>query len=65
MAQHCVNIGLIDSGFSAEYSGAFKAQTRNAQTRGIHPMPFKYWPTVFDAGPTLEQHWVNASCLLG
>ena len=34
-------------------------------TRGIHPMLFQCWPTVFDAGPTLKQHWVNASCLLG
>ena len=30
------------------------------QTRGIHPMLFQCWPT--DAGPTLKQHWVNASC---
>ena len=35
------------------------------QTRGIHPMLFQCWPTVFDAGPTLKQHWVNAPCLLG
>ena len=24
------------------------------QTRGIQPMPFQCWPTVFDAGPTLD-----------
>ena len=35
------------------------------QTRGIHPMLFKCWATVFDAGPTLKQHRLNASCLLG
>ena len=23
----------------------------------------EYWPSVFDAGPALSQHWVNASCL--
>ena len=23
------------------------------------------WPIVFDAGPTLTQHWTNVSCLLG
>ena len=28
-------------------------------------MPFQCWSTVFDAGPTLKQHWVNASCFLG
>ena len=35
------------------------------QTRGIHPMLFQSWATVFDAGPTLKQLWVDASCLLG
>ena len=35
------------------------------QIRGIRPMLFQCWPTVFDAGPTLKQHWVNAPCLLG
>ena len=34
------------------------------QIRGIRPMLFQCWPTVFDAGPTLKQHWVNAPCLL-
>ena len=28
-------------------------------------MLFQCWPTVFDAVPTLKQHWVNATCLLG
>ena len=22
------------------------------------------WPTVYDVGPTLVKHWVDASCLL-
>ena len=35
------------------------------QTRDIHPMMFQCCATVFDAGPTLKQHWVNAPCLLG
>ena len=35
------------------------------QTRGIHTMLFQCWPTVFDAGPTLKQQWVNDQCLLG
>ena len=34
------------------------------QTRGIHPILFQCWHTVFDAGPTLKQHWVNVPCLL-
>ena len=35
------------------------------QAPGIHLMLFICWPTVFDAGPTLELHRVIAPCLLG
>ena len=35
------------------------------QTRNIDPMLFKCWPTLFDVGPTLKQHWLNVLCLLG
>ena len=35
-----------------------------AQTRGIQPVLFQCWPTVFDAGPSLKQHWVIVSCFL-
>ena len=28
-------------------------------------MLFQCWAGVEDGGPTLKQHWVNASCLLG
>ena len=41
------------------------AGSHSQQTRGIHPMMFQCWHTVFDAGPTLKQNWVNAPCLLG
>ena len=30
-----------------------------------HPLWKHYENTVEDGGPTLEQHWVNTSCLLG
>ena len=35
------------------------------QKLGFDPMLFHYWPTAIGAGPTLEQHQVKASCLLG
>ena len=35
------------------------------QTRGVSPMLVWRWPIVYDAGPTLAQHWTSASCLLG
>ena len=58
LAQHWANIGwtyrvcrvVWDSGPGSKH--------------GIHPMLFQCWPSVFDAGPTLKQHWVNAPCLL-
>ena len=41
------------------------AELISQQTRGIHTMLFQCWSTVFDAGPTLKQHWVNVPRLLG
>ena len=35
------------------------------QTRDNQPMIGYCWPNVFDVGPTITQHWINASCLLG
>ena len=35
------------------------------QTRDVKPMLFQCWPTVFDVGPTIKQHWFNVSRLLG
>ena len=34
------------------------------QTQGIAPVLF-HWSTVYDADPTLKQHWINVSYLLG
>ena len=39
--------------------------TLSQQTRDFDPMLFQCWPTVYDAGPTLNKHWANVSCLLG
>ena len=35
------------------------------QTRDIDLMLVQCWATVYDAGPTLDQHRVDDSCLLG
>ena len=35
------------------------------QSRDIRPMLNQRGPSVVDDGPTLIQHWVNVSCLLG
>ena len=35
------------------------------QMRGVHPMLFQCWASIEDGGPTLKQHWVRVSCVLG
>ena len=35
------------------------------RTQDVGPMLVQFWPTVCDAGPASNQHWFNASCLLG
>ena len=35
------------------------------EPRGIYSMLFQCWASVGDGVPTLKQHWVNASCMLG
>ena len=35
------------------------------QTRDVDPMLIQCWSSVYDAGPPLNQHRVNVSCLLG
>ena len=35
------------------------------KTRGIDPMLVYCWLSVVDAGPTVNQHWTNASCSRG
>ena len=33
--------------------------------RDVQPMLFQCWSTVFNAGPTLNRHWLNILCLMG
>ena len=44
---------------------AYNKLTLTQQARDIDPVLFQCWASVADAGPTLKQHWVNVSCLLG
>ena len=34
------------------------------KTRDIHPLLAQCWSSVYDAGSTLSQQWLNVSCLL-
>ena len=39
--------------------------TTSQQKRDIDPMLYQCCSTVYDAGPTFVQHWVDVLCLLG
>ena len=51
-----INIILMDK---------LKYLNLSQQTRDIDLMLDQCWATVYDAGPTLVQHWVDVSCLPG
>ena len=75
--QFRLHISLTDA--NPDYSGSIllccilvpRCDWRNAfmkptqQIRDVDPMFVQCWATVYDAGPTLIQHRVNASYLLG
>ena len=42
-----------------------ETQCGSQQARDVDPMLVQCWPTVCNAGPASNQHWFNASCLLG
>ena len=56
---------LEDQAVTALHSVLLLDQSPLPANTGIHSMLFQCWPIVFDAGPTLKQHWVKAPCLLG
>ena len=45
-------------------SGAVRPPVSLQQTRDIEPLLVQCWASVYDAGPTLNQQWLNVSCLL-
>ena len=49
----------------AEFLQTEMNSTGFATRRDVDPMLVQCWPDVVDGGATLNQHWVNVSCLLG
>ena len=39
--------------------------TSYSKKQDIELNQVEWWPTVYDAGPTLNQQWFNVYCLLG
>ena len=52
---------MLELVYAAQVRGGGLVQ----QTRYIEPLLVQCWSTVYDAGPTLNQQWLNVSCLLG
>ena len=42
-----------------------EVRTHTQQTQYVEPMLVYCWFTVYDAEPTINQHWPNVLCLLG
>ena len=49
---------------SARSEGMF-SPVRSQETRDIEALLVQCWASVVDGGPTLNQQWLNVSCLLG
>ena len=65
---HIMSIRLLTMALSATCLAhvlMFTHNEYNQQIRLVNPMPDYCWPTVYAAGPTIGQHWVNILCFLG
>ena len=47
------------------HSGKYDSSIPTQQTRGVQPMLCQWWASAVGGGPTLKQHLLNSSCLLG
>ena len=43
----------------------YRTSIPETETRYVYPVLVQCWAIVYDAGLTLNQHWVNLSCMLG
>ena len=57
-------LNLHPEDFITRDSSSAFSQPASQPSQDIYPMLFQCWASVEDGGPTLTQHWVNASCLL-
>ena len=57
----------LSQGFKRNLSFRFgtKHLSTHLSKHDVDPMLVQCWPTVRDAGQAFNQHWFNASCLLG
>ena len=55
---------LLPFGF-AQLSLYHRETCTYQQTWDVDPMLVYCWPTVYDAGPTVNQRWANVSCFFG
>ena len=59
-------MALVDSRGSVLSGIYYSVLVRNTPSKhDVDPMLVQCWPTIRNAGSTSNQHWFNASCLLG
>ena len=54
-----------DDVLSRIYSFWYETLVNTPSKHDDNPMSVQCWPTICDTGPTSNQRWFNASCLLG
>ena len=65
LKQNKMKNGICSANIELSFTCFCRKCIQSQQTRYIDSMLGECWPTVFDVDPTLTQHWVNVSCLLG
>ena len=60
-------VPIQDRKYTIQYTKRITHNTYNNKVTLCNTMLmlFQCWATVFDAGPTLQQHWISVPCLLG
>ena len=62
LLNHSKDLNLYSSTFTWSDDLGLTTAIMWYQTRNINPMLGQCWPSVYDAGPTLAQHWFNVLC---
>ena len=64
-AHHHQIKGLLHMSSRIQQNSTSHCESPTLQTRDIEPLLVQCWSNVVDGGPTLNQQWLNVSCLLG
>ena len=60
-----LHVSHVSIDLSSKCVWSVSSQHHAQQTRDVGPLVGQCWSSVYDAGPTLDQHWAKVSCMLG